>query len=220
RCPPERGRLSPRRWSNERCHRSRFPHRRSAKEPAWHPSLITRRRSDTNQSVSNLGQKTGSFLKEAKEVFSQVKQARPDHLSILLGLGQDDRALNDRNHVLGQAQGAPTRSGGVFQLRLLQIFFQKLRLLAEAGRAHRANLRVGLGQFLGERSQQTTLLGPGIARHLAEEIDVAEDALQWIFLLAKHRLTKKLLPRREKPFRDQLPEMLFAFEIVKKASLR
>ena len=58
-----------------------------------------------------------------------------------------------------------------------------------------------------------------IARRVLRNDAEAEDAVQRIFLLAKRRLTKKLLPRGEEPFRDQLPEMLLTLEIVKKASL-
>src|SRR5262249_307640 len=154
----------------------------------------------------------GSSAENAFEVFPDMPQAFLDYLLVLLGLGQDDRALRDGDQVLGQALGAPARPRGVPGFRLFDVLLEKVGLLLEAGCAHGPNLRVGLRQLLDEGAQQTARDRSRAARHADEEIDETEDAIQRVLLLPKRSRQEHLLPGGEEALGDQLAEILLAFE--------
>src|SRR5262249_13824461 len=70
---------------------------------------------DTNRLVYHRGQKMParrSSAEDAFEVLPKMRQALLHDLGVLLGLGQDDRALRHRGQVLGEALGAPAGARG------------------------------------------------------------------------------------------------------------
>src|SRR5262245_45827647 len=74
-----------------------------------------------------------------------------------------------------------------------------------------------LREFLDEGAEQTALAGAWTARHLNEEIDEAENAVERVLLLLERCRLEHFPLRREEAFRDSPAQMFLTLEIMEEA---
>src|SRR5262249_20864569 len=86
----------------------------------------------------------------ALEVLLEVLQAGLEHLRVLPGLRQNQRALRDGHQVVRQGLRAPAGPRRVGRFRLLEVAPEVGALLVKAVGAHAPDVRMAVGQLLDE----------------------------------------------------------------------
>src|SRR5579862_5192006 len=93
-------------------------------------------------------------------------------LRTLLGLGEDEGALQDRLYEHADALGAPSRVGRVETLCGFDVFDEGVDVRCQAALAGGADVRMGRIGFLQQRAEKTGVVWQLAAQDLDAEIDV------------------------------------------------
>src|SRR5882724_2572599 len=167
----------------------------------------------------DMGLFLSGLIEEKLEVAPQVREAFAGDLRPVLGLRENERALDHRLRVKREAFGGPFRARRVAPLRLDDVGDEARSVLGDMALAGLADRGMGLVGLLHHRPQETGELGQLALEDRPAEIDVAEEALHRIGQLAVRRAGEDAVsPRGEVPGRGDR-ELLLAVEMVEEAAL-
>src|SRR5215472_4983677 len=107
-------------------------------------------------------------------------------------LGQDERALEDRLRVQSEAFCRALPAKTALPHRLGDVSLYLCRMPADAGFASRSNCRTRLECLLHHRAHKARELGNVACEQPFSELEVAENALQWVRVPVIRRGRKKL----------------------------
>src|SRR5215472_17982323 len=122
----------------------------------------------------------GRPMKEGFDVAAQVRDALARDLGTALRFRQDERALQHRLRMKRETLGAPGRTGCVQCLRGLDVLRDVRRMGADIGVTGLADRGMRVVGLLHHGAEKACERGDGPVDDGRAEIDVAEQAIQWI----------------------------------------